>query len=70
MEGTGRDDQLWALVGLVVTLSILLHGLTVTPVMRQIDEQRGIDPDGPPVRREDDDARRDEPASPEAREAA
>jgi sodium/hydrogen antiporter len=38
-------ERLWAIVGLVSLLSILLHGLTVTPVMRTIDRQRGRDPD-------------------------
>lgn len=38
-------DRLWGLVGLVITLSILLHGLTVTPVMRTLDRGRGRDPD-------------------------
>lgn len=40
-------ERLWAIVGLVVLLSILLHGLTVTPVMRSIDRQQGRDPDRP-----------------------
>jgi len=38
-------ERLWAIVGLVALLSILLHGLTVTPVMRQIDRLHGRDPD-------------------------
>lgn len=38
-------DRLWAIIGLVILLSILLHGLTVTPIMRQIDRQHGRDPD-------------------------
>jgi NhaP-type Na+/H+ or K+/H+ antiporter len=38
-------ERLWGVVGLVVLLSILLHGLTVTPIMRSLDQQRGIDPD-------------------------
>ncbi|OQW47511.1 MAG: cation transporter [Proteobacteria bacterium SG_bin6] len=37
--------RLWAIVGLVALLSILLHGLTVTPVMRSIDRRQGRDPD-------------------------
>ena len=40
-------ERLWAIVGLVALLSILLHGLTVTPVMRSIDRQQGRDPDRP-----------------------
>ena len=38
-------DRLWAIVGLVVLLSVLMHGLTVTPVMRWIDRSQGRDPD-------------------------
>ncbi len=38
-------ERLWAIVGLVVLLSVLLHGLTVTPVMRLLDRSRGRDPD-------------------------
>lgn len=37
--------RLWGIVGLVVLLSVLLHGLTVTPIMRSLDRQRGVDPD-------------------------
>lgn len=42
-----ESERLWAIVGLVVLFSILLHGLTVTPVMRLLDRQHGRDPDGP-----------------------
>lgn len=42
----GEQAQLWSVLGLVVLLSILLHGLTVTPVMRNLDLSRGRDPDG------------------------
>jgi len=38
--------RLWGVVGLVVLFSILLHGLTVTPIMRLLDRQHGRDPDG------------------------
>ena len=38
-------ERLWAIVGLIVLLSILLHGLTVTPIMRKLDRHRGRDPD-------------------------
>jgi sodium/hydrogen antiporter len=38
-------ERLWGIVGLVVLMSILLHGLTVTPIMRSLDHRRGIDPD-------------------------
>ncbi len=37
--------RLWGLVGLVVLFSIVLHGLTVTPIMRSLDRQHGRDPD-------------------------
>ena len=40
-------DRVWAIVGLVILLSILLHGLTVTPVMRGLDRKHGRDPDAP-----------------------
>lgn len=38
-------ERLWGIVGLVALLSILLHGLTVTPMMRQLDRLQGRDPD-------------------------
>ncbi len=38
-------DRLWAIVGLVILLSILMHGLTVTPIMRRLDRVQGRDPD-------------------------
>lgn len=38
-------ERLWGLVGLVVLISIMLHGLTVTPIMRSLDRQQGRDPD-------------------------
>ena len=41
----GNAERLWGLVGLVVLLSILLHGLTVTPIMRTLDRMHGRDPD-------------------------
>jgi NhaP-type Na+/H+ or K+/H+ antiporter len=40
-----NGERLWAVVGLVVLLSVLLHGLTVTPVMRGLDRAQGRDPD-------------------------
>ncbi|WP_019998559.1 cation:proton antiporter [Aureimonas ureilytica] len=40
-----QAERLWGLVGLVILFSILLHGLTVTPVMRLLDQQQGRDPD-------------------------
>jgi NhaP-type Na+/H+ or K+/H+ antiporter len=44
MEVEG-GERLWAIVGLVVLLSVLLHGLSVTPIMRTLDRLRGRDPD-------------------------
>ena len=41
----GEQTGLWALLSLVVLLSILMHGLTVTPVMRWLDRRYGRDPD-------------------------
>lgn len=38
-------ERIWGLVGLVVLFSIVLHGLTVTPIMRSLDRQHGRDPD-------------------------
>jgi NhaP-type Na+/H+ or K+/H+ antiporter len=38
-------ERLWGIVGLVVLCSVLLHGLTVTPIMRSLDRQQGRDPD-------------------------
>ena len=38
-------ERLWAIVGLVVVISIVLHGLTVTPIMRKLDRSQGRDPD-------------------------
>jgi NhaP-type Na+/H+ or K+/H+ antiporter len=38
-------ERLWAIVGLVVLLSVLMHGLTVTPMMRWLDRRHGRDPD-------------------------
>lgn len=38
-------ERLWAVVGLVVLISIVLHGLTVTPIMRRLDRSQGRDPD-------------------------
>ena len=34
-----EGERLWAIVGLVVLLSVLMHGLTVTPIMRRLDRQ-------------------------------
>ncbi len=38
-------ERLWTVLSLVVVVSIFLHGLTVTPVMRWLDRSHGRDPD-------------------------
>ena len=40
-----QGERLWAIVGLVIIISVLMHGLTVTPVMRIFDRSQGRDPD-------------------------
>ncbi len=35
-----EPNVLWSTTGLIVLISILLHGITVTPVMRYLDRQR------------------------------
>lgn len=35
-----KPDILWSTTGLIVLISILLHGITVTPAMRHLDRQR------------------------------
>jgi sodium/hydrogen antiporter len=40
-EGDFVDaDRLWAIVGLVVVGSVLIHGVAATPVMRELDRRR------------------------------
>ncbi|WP_052401396.1 cation:proton antiporter [Muricoccus aerilatus] len=48
MEVPGAE-RLWGLVGLIVLMSVLLHGLTVTPIMRLLDRHHGRDPDAEEV---------------------
>lgn len=38
--GFPHEDLLWALVGFVIVLSILIHGITATPAMRHLDTRR------------------------------
>ncbi|MBM3604738.1 MAG: sodium:proton antiporter [Alphaproteobacteria bacterium] len=45
MQAESAGPRLWAIVGLVVLLSILMHGLSVTPIMRWLDRMQGRDPD-------------------------
>lgn len=47
MEVNG-GERLWAITGLVVLISVLMHGLTVTPLMRLLDRRQGRDPDAVP----------------------
>ena len=35
------SGELWSTVTFTVTLSVLLHGVSATPIMRQLDERRG-----------------------------
>jgi NhaP-type Na+/H+ or K+/H+ antiporter len=35
-----RPDLLWSALGLVILISVVLHGATVTPVMRYLDRRR------------------------------
>lgn len=55
----GSSERLWAVTGLVILGSILLHGVTATPLMRRLDETAAeeagstpdpvaSDPDAPP----------------------
>ena len=39
-EDFGRPEYLWSVTGLVILVSIFLHGATVTPAMRQLDHLR------------------------------
>jgi sodium/hydrogen antiporter len=45
IENVEGGDRLWAIVGLIILMSILMHGVTVTPVMRMLDRSQGRDPD-------------------------
>ncbi len=45
MDDLQHASRLWAIVGLVVLLSIIMHGLSVTPIMRKLDRMQGRDPD-------------------------
>lgn len=38
--GFSDIDRLWAIVGLVVLISVVVHGVTATPAMRRIDRLR------------------------------
>ena len=62
-------ERLWAIVGLIVLASVLLHGLTVTPVMRGLDRQRGVDPDESSEHEDADADKSESGARPSARPA-
>jgi NhaP-type Na+/H+ or K+/H+ antiporter len=38
-----RTDLLWSTAGLTLLMSILMHGVTVTPVLRALDRRMGRD---------------------------
>jgi NhaP-type Na+/H+ or K+/H+ antiporter len=37
-------DLLWATVGFTILLSVILHGVTATPLMRRLDRHRELTP--------------------------
>ncbi|NIJ23139.1 NhaP-type Na+/H+ or K+/H+ antiporter [Sphingomonas japonica] len=37
-----QPNRVWGAAGLVILVSILLHGISVTPIMRRLDRQRDI----------------------------
>jgi NhaP-type Na+/H+ or K+/H+ antiporter len=37
-----RPNYLWSVVGLVIIVSIVLHGTTVTPVMNWLDRAQAL----------------------------
>ena len=39
-EFAGQAEELWAFVGLVVALSIVIHGATTSPLMNRLDKLR------------------------------
>ena len=39
-----EERWLWSTVGFTIALSVLLHGILATPVMRRLDEARGTEP--------------------------
>lgn len=54
--------RLWAIASLVILMSILLHGLTVTAAMRTLDRAQGRDPDADEKLPPDPDVDQPEPA--------
>ncbi len=53
-------SRLWSIIGLIILCSILLHGTTVTPIMRWLDRKRGRDPDALDEIGEDEDGEKEE----------
>jgi NhaP-type Na+/H+ and K+/H+ antiporters len=47
-KGFAAAEPLWSLVGFVVLVSIVVHGVTATPVMRLMDTRRASRPAIPP----------------------
>lgn len=45
-EDFAHADALWSTVGFVVAVSVVLHGVTATPVMRWLDDRRAAAGDG------------------------
>ena len=37
--------RLWSIVGLTIFMSVVMHGITVTPLMRVLDRRHGRNPD-------------------------
>jgi NhaP-type Na+/H+ or K+/H+ antiporter len=35
-----REVSIWSTLGLVILVSIVLHGVTVTPLMKRLDRRR------------------------------
>jgi NhaP-type Na+/H+ or K+/H+ antiporter len=44
-----KADIVWATVFIIILMSVVLHGIAVTPVMRWIDRRRGVDSNRPMV---------------------
>jgi sodium/hydrogen antiporter len=42
-----REVSIWSTLGLVILISIVLHGVTVTPLMRRLDRQRSDEMEKP-----------------------
>ena len=39
-ESFEQADLIWSMVSMIILISIVLHGVTVTPAMRLIDRRR------------------------------